>query len=134
MQYNSEVVPVKKIEVDPSTFLSQEQPPNSPQELIEKADQLLSERNPLDHDIPIEISKKEEIPNENAKLVVEESPEPEAQSPKAVREYQIFENFEDPQFYNDKANFDRIIEDLNKQDKFLNMSVGSKKSMLEVAS
>ena len=134
MQYNSEVVPVKKIEVDPSTFLSQEQPANSPQELIEKADQLLSDRNPLDHDTPIEISKKEEIPIENVKPVVEESPEPEAQSPKAVREYQIFENFEDPQFYNDKANFDRIIEDLNKQDKFLNMSVGSKKSMLEVAS
>ena len=134
MQYNSEVVPVKKIEVDPSTFLSQEQPANSPQELIEKADQLLSDRNPLDHDTPIEISKKEEIPIENAKPVVEESPEPEAQSPKAVREYQIFENFEDPQFYNDKANFDRIIEDLNKQDKFLNVSVGSKKSMLEVAS
>ena len=46
----------------------------------------------------------------------EEAPEPVTfnQSPKAVREYQFFENFEDPEFYNDNANFEKIIEDLNK--------------------
>ena len=100
MQYNSEVVPVKKIEVDPSTFLSQDQPVNSPKELIQKADDLLE--NPLE--IEADETKKEAtsgIPLDTKEIPVEpivKSPEPKAlpQSPKAVREYQIFENFEDP--------------------------------------
>lgn len=53
-------------------------------------------------------------------------------SPKAVREYQMFEGFEDPEFFADNANFDKIIDELNRQDPFVNASIGSKKSMREV--
>jgi hypothetical protein len=94
----------------------------------------LSDENPKETPI-------EKIPVKPEEIIIEpeEIPtQPEAPtfnlSPKAVREYQIFENFEDPEFYNDKANFDKIIEDLNKQDKFLGFSAGSKKSMLDVVS
>lgn len=120
--------------MDPSAFLSQEQPVKSPKELIEKADQLLSDE--IQKEIPSE--KVPEKPQEIAIEPTEIPVQPEAptfnQSPKAVREYQVFENFEDPEFYNDKANFDKIIEDLNKQDKFLGFSAGSQKSMLDVVS
>ena len=35
-----------------------------------------------------------------------------------MREYQIFKNFEDPEFYNEGSNIDKIVDELNKLDKF----------------
>ena len=38
--------------------------------------------------------------------------------PQALREYQIFKNFEDPEFYNEGSNIDKIVDELEKMDKF----------------
>ena len=92
--------------------------------MIEKAELLLSDKV---EEIPLELEenpskidesniKPEVLPTQDPPKAPEDKPEVVTfnQSPKAVREYQLFENFEDPEFYNDNANFEKIIEDLNK--------------------
>lgn len=76
LQYNSEVAPVRKIDIDPSSFMSQEKPAEtSPKVLIEKAEELLGdkiEEIPLDDSVQkLDTKVVEKLPIETEPPIIQ---------------------------------------------------------------